>query len=219
MEQFKWWLHWSTRSPLVRRYLNSVAGCVFHVSQYSRYSVLLLQPEMWDELMVFYSGNIPEAPTYGFHTWYVMLRFVRNMNIFCSEDLFWFQSYRGKDIIHGNCRLLLGNSMVVIKTLLTNLTLLCHMCWRVCSTTVTWLVLGMDRDGYRMWGRKCSLFPEHMISLPLGSSYFHPFTIYAMQKCSVYGLCLQINDSSLFVWISLIVLSRTYFITRWIQII
>ena len=31
----------------------------------------------------------------------------------------------------------------------------------------------VNRDGCHMWGRKCSLFPEHMISLPLG---VHDFT-------------------------------------------
>ena len=27
---------------------------------------------------------------------------------------------------------------------------------------------------------KCSLFPEHIISLPLGSSWFHPFIMYTL---------------------------------------
>ena len=30
--------------------------------------------------------------------------------------------------------------------------------------------VGVNRDGCLMWGRKCSHFPEHLISLPLGSS-------------------------------------------------
>ena len=45
---------------------------------------------------------------------------------------------------------------------------------RLCSSTVTydWLpvIWGLNRDWYHMWGRKCSLFPEHLISLPLTSS-------------------------------------------------
>ena len=54
----------------------------------------------------------------------------------------------------------------------------------------------MNRDGCHICGRKCSLFPEHLISLPLGSSRFHPFMIYTLQKLSVLGLhvCLRIND-------------------------
>ena len=56
-----------------------------------------------------------------------MLGFVRIMNIFCSEYLFGFQSYWSRDILHGNFRLLFGMSMFVIKTLLTNLTFLCHI--------------------------------------------------------------------------------------------
>ena len=100
------------------------------------------------------------------------------MKIFCAEDLFWFQSYWSRDILHENLRLLFGSSMV-IQTLFTNLTPLCHLCWMVCSLTVTynWFPVYVNRDGCHMWGRKCSLFPEHLISLPLGSSWFHPFVI------------------------------------------
>ena len=59
----------------------------------------------------------------------------------------------------------------------------------------------VNRDGCHMWGRKYSLFPEQFISLPLDSSWFHPFII-----------CLRINDSGLVAWISLTALSQTYFI-------
>ena len=75
-----------------------------------------------------------------FHGWYVMLGFVRNMKIFRAEDPFWFQrfqSYWSRDILHGNFRLLFGNSMVVIHTMFTNLTPLYHICWMVCSLTVS----------------------------------------------------------------------------------
>ena len=40
--------------------------------------------------------------------------------------------------LHGNFRLLFGNYMVVIHTLFTNLTPLCHICLMVCSLTVTY---------------------------------------------------------------------------------
>ena len=53
----------------------------------------------------------------------------------------------------------------------------------------------VNPDGCHVWGRKFSLFPEHLISLPLGSSWFHPFIIYTLHNLSVYGLCLRINDS------------------------
>ena len=49
------------------------------------------------------------------------------------------------------------------------------LCWRVCSPNVTYdgcPVIDVNRDGCQMWGRKCSLFPEHLTSLPLGSSWF-----------------------------------------------
>ena len=60
------------------------------------------------------------------HSWHVMLVFVRNMNIFCSDDIFWFQSYWSRDILHGKVILLLGNYMVVIQTLFTTLSQLWH---------------------------------------------------------------------------------------------
>ena len=48
--------------------------------------------------------SIPEAllMVFLFHSWYVMLGFVWNINIVCSEDLFWLQSYWGKYILLGN---------------------------------------------------------------------------------------------------------------------
>ena len=53
----------------------------------------------------FLSSNNPESPAYGVFCFslYVMLRFVRNMKILCSEDPFWFQR---RDILHGNFILL-----------------------------------------------------------------------------------------------------------------
>ena len=65
----------------------------------------------------------------------------------------------------------------------------CSQSWHLCVTYVEWFVhylwlmtgfplLVVNRDGCYMWGRKCSLFPEHLISLPLGSSWLHPFIIY-----------------------------------------
>ena len=93
----------------------------------------------------------------------------------------------------------LGLFMVVIQTLFTNVTPLCHICWMVCSLTVTydWFpVICVNRDGCHMWGRKCSLFPEHLISLRLGRSWFHPFIIYTLYITEFVSLrlCLRIND-------------------------
>ena len=50
----------------------------------------------------------------------------------------------------------------------------------------TWLVSNCfgNRDGSNMWGRKCSLFPECLISLRLGSSWFHSFIIYITEFVS-----------------------------------
>ena len=42
---------------------------------------------------------------YFHELWFVSLGLVRNMKIFCSEDLFWFQRYWRRDIFHENFRL------------------------------------------------------------------------------------------------------------------
>ena len=59
-----------------------------------------------------------------------------------------------------------------------------------------------------MWGRKCSLFPEHMTSLPVGSA----FVIYTLCITELVSCMTMLNDSGLFAWISLAALSRIYFI-------
>ena len=121
-----------------------------------------------------------------------MHRFVRNMKIFSSEDLFWFQSYGDNDIIHGNFGLLVGHYMAVIHSFFTNLTLLCHQLLHMTG----FQLFGVNRDGCHMWDRKCSLFPDHMISLSSGIS---PNILHNLL---VLGLCLRINGSVLFAWIS-----------------
>ena len=84
-----------------------------------------------------------------------------------------------------------------------------------CDTRLVSSYLGVNRDWWHMWGRKCSLFPEHLISLPLGNSWFHRFIIYTLHNLSVLGLCVRINDwfvcLDLFAWISLTALSWTLF--------
>ena len=84
--------------------------------------------------------NIPESPAYGVFV-SQLIRYARVCSKYEDvlilierfiEDLFWFQSYWRRDIPHGNITLLFGNSMVVIQTLFTNWTPLCHICWRVC---------------------------------------------------------------------------------------
>ena len=138
---------------------------------------------------------------FSFHSWYVMLGFVRNMNIFCSEDLFWFQRYWGGRFF---TKTFLENAMVV-QNLFSNLTLLCHICWMVCSPTLTndwfpvilckaWLVSHMAQ--------------KHIMSLHC--SLFRSLSIYTSHNLSVYGLCVVQLTTALFTWISLTDLSRTY---------
>ena len=82
-------------------------------------------------------------------------------------------------------------------------------------------LFGVNRDGCHMWGRKCSLFPEHLISLPLGvhdftpfgSSWFHSlweFMISPIHYMYIiyYWICqFQEYVYRLIAWISLTVLS------------
>ena len=76
-----------------------------------------------------------------FNSWYVMFGFVRNMKIFCSEDLFWFQSYWSRDILHGNFRLLFGNSMFIIHDLVRKFdTSVSHMLNGLFTNYDIWLV-------------------------------------------------------------------------------
>ena len=106
-----------------------------------------------------------------------MLEFVRNMKIFGSEDLLWLLSYWSRDIPPGNVRLIFGMSMVVIQTLITNFTLLCHVyvegfdhqMWHTCMTgfQLLWIVTGASC----IWGQEThtpEFFPERLISLTWG---------------------------------------------------
>ena len=61
-----------------------------------------------------------------------------------------------------------------------------------------------------MWGRKYSLFPEHLISLYLWGVHDFTHSLYILLNLSVLRLCLWITDYGLFAWISLTAMSRTY---------
>ena len=79
-----------------------------------------------------------------------MLGFVRNMKIFFSEDIFWFQSYRSWYILHGSLRLtfseILRSSCMPCSQILT---LIYHIYWKVCSLTDIWQLFSfcVSRDG------------------------------------------------------------------------
>ena len=75
-----------------------------------------------------------------------------------------------------------------------------HMWHLLCSQT---LLCSLYIVSILHW----SLFPEHMISLPLGNSWFHPFIIkYITELVSLRTMSM---DSGLFPWIS----DRNYFTT------
>ena len=82
-----------------------------------------------------------------------------------------------------------------MQNLWTNLTFLCHICWKVCSPNVTHVcfpVMLVNRDGCHMWDRNCSRFPEHLLSLQC----FYPFIV---PNLSVFNMT-RVNDSGLFAW-------------------
>ena len=81
----------------------------------------------------------------------------------------------------------------------------CSQIWHFCVTYVEgfvhklWHMTGSQllflNESWRVpHVRQEILIPEHLISLPLGSSRFHPFMIYTLQNLSVLGLCLRIHD-------------------------
>ena len=119
-----------------------------------------------------WSRNIPVSLAYVFfcHSWYVMLEFVWNMMIFCADYLFWFQGYWVRDIYSSRklirlltCRKLFGRHTDLHKcdTSVSNYVELWYM--------TGFQIVGINRDGCHIWDRKWSLFPEHLILLPLGS--------------------------------------------------
>ena len=72
---------------------------------------------------------------------------------------------------------------------------------------------GVNRDGCHMWGNKCSLFPEDLISLPLSPKFnVHDFThsLYTLYITEFVSFRTILRIDGLFVWISLTALSRTY---------
>ena len=125
------------------------------------------------------SNNIPESPAYGvlFHSWYVMLGFVQNMKIFCSEYLFWFKLIEAGIFFTETSDYFFENYMV-IQTLLTNLTLLYNICWIVCSPTVTYDWFPVITESWLVPHVGQEMLKEHLISLSVGGSWFYPFTIY-----------------------------------------
>ena len=75
------------------------------------------------------SSSIPESPAYGVF----VSRLIRYARVYSQYEDFLFRGsilvskLLKRDILHGNFRLLFGNSMVVIQILFTNLTPLCHI--------------------------------------------------------------------------------------------
>ena len=83
-----------------------------------------------------------------------------------------------------------------------------HMLKGLFTNCDTWLVslCCVHRDGCHMWGRRCSLFHQHMIP-PIWGVHDVTHSLYIiiiLLNLSVLGLCLLLNDSGLFAWIRLL---------------
>ena len=138
-----------------------------------------------------------------FHSRHVMLGFVPKYEDFLFRRSILVSKLLKRDIPQENFNLL---SKILWSS--------CRLCSQICHFCVTCVegfftncdtgfqLFGVNREGCHMWGRKFSLFPEHLISLPLGSSWFYPFIIYTLHNKSVQGLM-----TGLFAWISLTALS------------
>ena len=105
----------------------------------------------------------------------------RNMKIFCSEDLFRFESYWSRDILHRNFRLRLW---------LSNRH--CSQIWHRFVTYVEWFVHEMcHMTGFQLFGGKswrARHVGQEMLTLSGIPDFtpfeefmiFHPFIIYAL---------------------------------------
>ena len=148
-----------------------------------------------------------------FHSWYVMPRFVRNMKMFCSEDLFWFQSCWSRDILHGNLttfRKFHCHTDIVHKFD----TSVSHMLKGLFNSCDIWLV--SSYFVYIVTGATCGAgnaqsFRKTWFHSVLGVHDFtHSLYMHSgicKSKDYVYGLI-----TSLFAWISLTALFWTYYI-------
>ena len=151
------------------------------------------------------SSNIPEY--LPMVLWFKWIRYVR----VCSKyEDFLFRGYILFSKLLKQGYLFLTETSTYFSEILWSSYRPCSHIGHLCVTYVDWSVhwlwhmtvfqlFCVNRDGCHMWGRKCSLFSEHLISLPLGSSWFYSFAIYMYLHCvllnlSVLGPCLQIND-------------------------
>ena len=128
------------------------------------------------------SSNIPESPAYGVFV-SQLIRYAR----VCSkyEDIL-FRGYIlvSKLLKQGYSARKLQTTfrkfMVVIQTLFTNLTPLCHICWMICSLTVTydWFPVVLSKS----W--RVAQVGQEMLTLSgtpdftKGSSWFYSFDIH-----------------------------------------
>ena len=127
--------------------------------------------------------------------------------------------YWSRDILPGNVRLIFGMSMVIIQTLITNFTLLCHLyvegcdhqMWRMTGFQLLWIVTGASC----MWGQETHTLsgtPDFTYFGEFMTSHIHYILYILHRMCQswdyVYGLMTLVCLPGL-VWLLCL---RTYFI-------
>ena len=100
---------------------------------------------------------------YFFFSLSAILVLAPNIRTSYKEVHNWPRDWWNRDILQQDWELLLGNSMVVIMILLISMVNLCHT-WQKTSLSCVWNRLAGGHDGCHMWGRRCSPFPEHLMS-------------------------------------------------------
>ena len=122
-----------------------------------RHVILTIAKSKSSRLSSLLNRNIPEPPAYG-----VLPGFVRNMKIFCSEDLFRFKSYWIRDIFHGNFKLLFSEIIWSSH----------RPCWHIWHFYITY-VEGFVHQLWHMTGFR--LYNSIVTSVTCGAGNAHSF--------------------------------------------
>ena len=159
-----------------------------------------------------------------FHSWYIILGFIRNMKICFFRGAILVSKILRQGYSSPKLQTTSGKYMAVIQTLFTKLTLLCHICWRVCSPTVDiwmvsysfeWIVTGTTCGAGNAPSFRNTWFHFfwEVHDLPI-----HNVCITECVSLGLLGLWLMTNDSGLFACNSLTVLSQRLILLKVISI-
>ena len=179
-----------------------------HDSVTSLMTLIYLQSISHTKVVIFQN---PLHIVFLFHSWYVLLGFVRNMKIFCLEDLF-------KVIEAG---ILFTETSDYFLEILWSPNIPCSQIWHLCVTYVEWFTVTFDWFPV-IWCKSWRV--PHVGQERLTLSGTHAFTlfgefmispihyIYTLHITEFVSFRTMFTDYGLFAWISQTALSRTYFI-------